>query len=398
MVEILRHIARFILRVLWCGGDMRMEKADIGETQLQAIRLMVATEMCRAGESALRSGDIVSAMEHAAEAAKVDSSLPRLVELQAILTLKNGKSSQALDILSGSGLKSGRARLLLELVRMQTGQRELANMELSDWSRSEGCSSAARVLLARCSVLSGDIKGARVALARNLRDGADSLTCRMQYLLDLREELPEAMRRSAGMLLHAFDNYEMTDRFVESMLLADDESRGEIPIEAVEHLACELLREPDVIPTLVVGQRVAMREDRVELLRRSIRRVVHDLPDPAMGMEALVVLSKLIGDVDDARRWARRGLHLMPTSASLALLLDELTEMDGEEEEWEEPAVEVLARVAEVYPQYADVQYAMVQRYLRNGMKREALVWSRDWAAREPHQPLAQRAMRELAA
>ena len=99
---------------MWRGSgglrenDRRVEKSNVGEAQLEAVRLMVASEMCRAGEQALCVSDIESAREHARQGEQVDPKLPRLLELKAMLALKSGKPIEAMGILESGGARSSR--------------------------------------------------------------------------------------------------------------------------------------------------------------------------------------------------------------------------------------------------------------------------------------------------
>jgi len=112
---------------------------------------------------------------------------------------------------------------------------------------------------------------------------------------------------------------------------------------------------------LVVALKYAPQTRPISLLRGALARVTRDFQeDPQMPRlcQALAELALLIGDEDDARRWAHRGLRLEPFNATLSLVLAQITD----DTTVGPAATEMLKRVSLKFPQYPDVAAALERR------------------------------------
>jgi len=150
----------------------------------------------------------------------------------------------------------------------------------------------------------------------------------MLWLIDRQTGLRDTARQFAAIMAHRLSHHEPTRAFERLMGLGDLVPTV-VPVEMIDQLAAELLDQPDVIASLVAAQKCRMQSQRVELLRRALARIVDDLPRSLDAVVALAELSLLADDVDDARRWARRGLRADPYHAKLALILDQTERRAG---------------------------------------------------------------------
>ena len=165
----------------------------------------------------------------------------------------------------------------------------------------------------------------------------------------------------------------------------------------VEQLAAELLKRQDVIPSLVAAANLNPRAIDTQLLRMALYRVVAQIDSDAQFLvlcQAQAELAIAVGDDDDARRWAHRGLKVQPFYAQLALLLGKLPDDTAS---WP-PAHEVLSRAADANPEYPDLQAALIRRQNADGHGEAARARLHHWLGREPQNPIARRLERELAA
>ncbi len=166
----------------------------------------------------------------------------------------------------------------------------------------------------------------------------------------------------------------------------------------VDELANELAQEPKAIQTLVYAQKHKRDLTTVNLLRQAIRKIIplfeNDPHQMTMVCQAMAELAVLAGDHAQAQRWAHRGLEEDPYCASLALLIDRLRD-DGRTTL---PPRTVLLCVATQYPDYPDVQSALIRRETAEGRLDEARERLRDWLEREPYSPHALALRKEIAA
>ncbi len=367
--------------------------ASDGQEQLRTLRYLVADEACSAAEHALRCRNLSSAEEALARDMSIDPTHPRLLELYAWYYLDTNQADKACTTLESMSDMTARARLLLQLVRLQTGGKAMAHLELNQWSRQRDCPAAARVLLAALDIEAGHVAEARAVLSSQPALASDPQACRLLILMDLAQDLPLAARRAAHILLRRFARHEHASRFLVGLGLADQLDESALPIEMIDQLAGELLEKPEVIRSLAVAQQCRPERLHIELLRRAIGRIVDQLPQPIEALESLAMLAELAGDMDEARRWAQRGLSIAPMNATLALIQEHATVATEEATQ----ATDDLRRVADAFPQYPDVQRAMVLHYHRLGMKASAQRVLRRWLT-QSDDPLAIRTREELAA
>jgi lipopolysaccharide biosynthesis regulator YciM len=104
----------------------------------------------------------------------------------------------------------------------------------------------------------------------------------------------------------------------------------------------------------------------------------------------------MVADIDDARRWANRGLQLEPMNVKLALLLDRIGVAPDQSQAFDLTAA--LRRAATAHPDYPDVQRALIFNYQRLGRLEDARRHARSWLDRAADHPLARRTYSELAA
>ncbi len=396
-IQRLKRVAR-----RWVGRMTRRRRRGApsdrspGLSHLQAIRFLIGSEACTQLELALRHGQIASADQAIARAMSIDPTMPRLTELRAWHALRQADAAKALAILDAEPLASARLRLLHQVVRMQAGQLARAHLELHGWSRQPGCPALGRVLLAWLDVQGGDVHAARRTLQRNMEQGGDPDTLMMLMLIDLAEELPAAAQRHATMLAHRFAHHQATASMLRSLGLSRQIDPAAVPLEMVDELAGQLLSRPHVIKSLIAAQKIKPNPARVELLRRSLVRIVDDLADPAEAMAGLAELGLLADDHDEARRWARRGLKHEPLNVRLALLLNQA--VDQPLDTSDEPVLDAMQRIAAARPNYPDVQRALIQRYRQAGRDQHARAHLQAWLENQPAHPLAEQTRKELAA
>lgn len=344
---------------------------------------------------ALTHNDTAAAQHAIARARGIDPANRQLPLLAAAAALREGRAYHALHLVESADPHHAPTRLMTNLVRLSAGQRHAAWLDLSGWAADHGCPAQARVMLAWLYCAEGRHDDARRAL-RQVDDTHEPIAKQLAMLLDL-EDGAAPPRRDVAELLHRYGDDPTTEWFARSLGLGRRRSSDEVPLNMVEQLADELLAEPGVIPTLTAAQRRQCEPDRVALLRRALVRIVNELPEPIVALEALAELSRLAGDLDDAVRWVQRGLQVAPYSAKLALMLDQLDLDDSVDGLAANPRV-ALERVASLRPNWADVQHALAHRYHHDGLNTHAVEHLYRWLMREPGHPLATEALEELAA
>ena len=278
-----------------------------GHPHVQAIRYLVVSEACDAALAAIARHDMKRAALLGEHALSLDVAHPEAIRVQALLAMHRGEPDTAVEWLERAGSSLGSMRLLLQLARLQAGQREAAHLELHAWARLDSCPPQARQLLAYLEHQAGDDTSARLVLQRNLRHQLEPASLQMLWLIDRQDGLCDSAKRSAAVMAHRLSHHEPTRAF-ERLMGMGDRVPTQVPVEMIEQLAGELLEQPDVIVTLVAAQKNRMQSQRVELLRRSLRRIVEDVPQPLEAIVALAELAMLADDADDAKRWALRGL------------------------------------------------------------------------------------------
>ena len=165
----------------------------------------------------------------------------------------------------------------------------------------------------------------------------------------------------------------------------------------VELLASELLDRPELITSLVAAQKIERDHKTIALLRAAAARVVHDIERTSNFVAVCTAAANLAvyaSDVDDARRWAHRGLRKSPFNASLAMILSSIED----DETIGPPASTVLLGAVNRFPRYPDLRAALIRREFAEGRTDIAKRRLAQWLTREPNQALATELEQELAA
>lgn len=366
-----------------------------GDPTRRPAHALDAADMLDDAERAMRRGNLVGAAMALAQAQRTAPDTERTIELEARLALLRGRPDQAVERLDRAPRPGDRRRLLLALARCQAGDVARAHLDLAAWSRDIGCPPEARVLLAKLEIEAGDEEAARTALCRHRNQPDDALTCQMLVLLDTAEDLPFAAQHAASLLASAFADggcAGLNGRWLASLGLTPRTVRIEPTHQQVTQLARSLAQEPGVIASLVRAQKIEPNPAQLRLLRRSLVRIADSLPEPRAGFEALAELAEIDGDRTDAARWARRVLRDDAFAASMALLLDRVTDDKTNR------TTDALERARSRHPHYTDVQLALIDRYRRAGRIDDARTAAAAWVRSDPDNPAALAKRKELAA
>jgi len=384
-------------------GRSAAPAADAAPCHADAARYLVTTQTCAEARLALMRRDLPAA-EHALQRAEaVEPDHPDLPELRARCELAHGRPDRAAALLDRARPGNATRRLLRLLLMMQTGRRAAAHLELTDWTRRADCPPAARVLTAYLHWRAGDAPAARRTLTPLTRERDHAPALRLAAVIELIDNQPAAAKTHLARLTQRFGHRPRTAALLRWLAPRGRHDQPVVRPELIDQLAAELLSRPEAIATLAAAQRWSPRAERLELLRRAIRRIVDDLAEPYPALEALAELSMLAGDLDAAERWAKRGLTIQPMSAKLALMLDRIDCAQASTEPEAASPVKaigsfgILRRVAESHPDYPDVQRALYHRYHRAGMAVLADRHLEQWLARRPNDRVAQRLAQEAA-
>ena len=243
------------------------------------------------------------------------------------------------------------------------GRRAEAELELHAWCR-QGGPVAARVLLAALLARRGDFAGAMEILGdpqRSQPQTMDAEHAKLAVAVLINAGLDDAARRLSAWLYHLHGDDPAVAQWIALMDVPGLTALPAVPDATVERLADELSAQPDTVPSLVYALKHAPRTRPISLLRAAVARMTREFdsrPEMPRLAQALAELAHLVGDDDDARRWAHHGLRLEPYNAALALLLAKL-----EDDEAVGPtAQQTLKRVALKFPGYPDVQKAYRMR------------------------------------
>lgn len=275
-----------------------------------------------------------------------------------------------------------------------------AVLELSDWTRQTDCPPEARVMLASALVCQEKLSEALAVLhgGGNLADHQYPLDIgRMLVAVLTQADMTQSAQSVASHCFHRLGDQGDMIAWLEAVEAPGFGDLGHQPDVMLESMARELLAQFDIIPSLVKAQQVNPSEQDISLLRGSIIRLtpqVKEKPQKLVVAQALAQLALLAGDEDETRRWAYRGLGLDPFNATLALVLSQVR---GDASIGPEPQ-EVLARVADAYPHYHDVQAAAVRCEHAAGRIPQARMRLEAWLQRSPDQPIALELAQELAA
>ncbi|MFG0252727.1 MAG: hypothetical protein ACF8NJ_07645 [Phycisphaerales bacterium JB038] len=285
----------------------------------------------------------------------------RLNELRARLYLVTGDADEALRMLELMPVEQDSVRMLELLCRVHAGQKAAAHIDLHAWARKGSCPLDARRLLALLEHNVGDDKSAVSALRQNLMQLEDPASLRMLMAFAvMRGDDAQAEVLARRLLLRGevgVPGGELAS-WLEILGVPEPERRHDPLPGNIDALAIELLGAEEMIPSL--AEAFILEPDSIwaRLFTRAVERALPDLEEQ---LEPVICLAKLwyaIGDLAEARRWINRGLQLSPLSAPLAILLGKVSKAAGGVEEAEEKShiVEVVTRVAEAHPDFADVQ------------------------------------------
>lgn len=281
-----------------------------------------------------------------------------------------------------------------------TGQAAGAELELHDWHRRDDCPAEARVLLGALLAQRGELDMAAQVLRKrgendHVADDPSMTSLLISVLTAL--DMPEAARKAVNRLYHTYGH---EDAVRDWLVRMQSPGVNELPPHAhvvVERLANELADQPQVIPSLVVAQKLEPDDRTIQLLRLAIVTISRTVTDHDLSLtlcQAMAELALLEHDTADARRWAHRGLEINPYHAPLALVLARI----DDDTSVGRPAVEVLADVSQAHPTYPDVRAAWIRRQSHDGQRKAARMNLRDWLKREPQNPIAKKLKKELAA
>ncbi len=276
---------------------------------------------------------------------------------------------------------------------MRDGAQAAAELELAAWTRQADCPGEAKAVFAASLAQRGRCDDARRVLAG--ASGIDEMKLLISVLISA--GLDDAARRLGRKLHQRRGHHPSVTRWLVTMNVPGSRDLPAAPDAMVEKLAAELAERPGLIETLTTAQKHEPRPESVLLLRRAGAMLVKGYQGDEVFVtlcRALADLAVLAGDLDDARRWAHRGLKADPYCAKLALVLSELSDEPGVG-----PAArQVLARVARKYPHYPDVRAAMIRRAAADGRPAAARRRLAAWLRRDPDSPTALRLKKELAA
>jgi tetratricopeptide (TPR) repeat protein len=275
------------------------------------------------------------------------------------------------------------------------GQVAAAELELNDWRRCPDCPPAVPVLLAALLARRGEVDAALTILAEAGDHDADVLKLRITLLTEL-GRVDEAGAQTE-LLHHEHGHDAAIAQWLQAVQAPGADALPIVSDALVETLAGELVGRVEVIPTLVAAQKARSDLRSVRLLRDAIQRMARDVEDARQILtvcQAMADLSLLLGDEDDARRWAHRGLRLQPYYAPLAIILAQV----ADDPVIGPPAVEILSGASQAHPRYRDVLAALIRRQHAQGQSEAAREKLRQWVDLEPQHPLVCALQRELAA
>lgn len=285
---------------------------------------------------------------------------------------------------------------LAQLARMaQQGGAAAVELELHAWRRRGDCPTAARVMLAGLLAQRGRCDTALTILEEADEHDAEALRLRIALLLD-QDRLTDA-KTCVEQLYHEHGYDPKVTMWLRGMEAPGVEMLPVVSDAVVDTLAGELIGRIELVHSLVAAQKVRPELRSVRLLREAIRTMARDVADRRQMVtvcEAVAELSLLLGDEDEARRWAHRGLRLEPYYAPLAMVLSRVED----DVSVGPPATQVLSATAEHHPTYRDVLAALIRRQFAEGDHEAARARLQRWHREEPHEPIVQTLKRELAA
>jgi len=278
------------------------------------------------------------------------------------------------------------------------GRLAAAELELHEWSRQRDCPSAARIMLASLMCRRGRSEDARAILRQCEAAAADPDAAMLRIATFIGGELTDAARREARQLHDAHGDRHEIARWLRTMSVPGSDQLPPVALATVDQLAEELIEQPRLIPSLVYAMKLQPKTREATLLRQAIARAARAFDGQRRMMvticTAMAELALLLGDDDDARRWAHRGLRLDAYHAPLALVLSKVPDDPA----LGEPAREVLARVSSKRPTWPDIKAALIRREAADGDAGRARMRIEHWLSTEPDSPIAHDLAQELAA
>jgi len=397
-VQWLTRGARWLNPRRW-GPSHRIGAARRAKAVWHALRTMTAVETERHARKALAQGRLDDAARAAHRGLIYNPDHRPLRQTAARIALQRQRPCDV-DALLGTDPQNPQSRLLLLVAMLQSGQRDAARLQLHTWTAQPDAPAEAYALLAALELDDQRPDAARQVLSRaeQLIDPPHILP-QLRLLADVADNRTHSPRRTAATLAHRFRADSFVGGFLRSLGLDQPADHLHTSMEVVDQLAGQLLRRPYVIPSLVEAQRLQPQHQRINLLRDALGRIVDDLPDTTVATESLAHLAHLAGDVDDARRWARRALQLKPYSAAMALLLDRIDNTPGVPADTQPHLTDCALRDAhEAKPDWPDVRRAMILRCQSRGKADLARHYADQWIAQHPDHPLARQTASEVAA
>lgn len=290
-------------------------------------RRRLARRLTQAIDEAMSNGQRTRAALLADRATGLSPGHPRLAECLARFRLAQGRPETALRIIEGCGQPPASLRMLRAVCLILVGRRADAHADLLRWSERASAPLDARLLLGFLEWQLGDTPAALRAWRRNLRHLDDPRTIMALLLAAVQRDRPEQAElwaRRLGTAGTAGPGPE-ADLVLASLGLPRRRGACEFGPEQANALAIELMTAQRAIGPLVEAQRLAPHPPTARLVRDAIIEALDELGDRAAACEALTRLSLVLDEPDRAALWARRGLEANPMSATLALLVADLT-------------------------------------------------------------------------
>ena len=279
------------------------------------------------------------------------------------------------------------------------GQIAAVELDLYQWQRQSDCPAAARVLLAALLARRGENQEAFAVLLTSERKiiENDATSLQMLIALMIKVDLSEAAQLGAEQLHYQHGHLPVISAWLGAMQMPGNLQLSPVKDSTVKQLVADLMPQLTLLTSLVAAQKVNPRLEEVQLLQAAIAQIdrhVDESRQKFMLCQAMVELSELVGDHDEARRWGRRGLKIDPYSAALALLLSRISDDETVGPE----VLEALSQSATAHPTYPDLRAALIRRQYADGQVEAAHIHLTKWLQEQPAQKLALQLRRELAA
>ena len=279
-----------------------------------------------------------------------------------------------------------------------TDQQSAAELELSDWFRQSDAPAEVVLLLAGLLARRGELDHAIDLLSAEwaASEATDPRVIQCLIAALLLEGNTHAANDLTVSLGRQYAGDPHVDAFIQLMRTSAP-TNVEVDDLIIDSVAADLLRQPEVIPSLVAAQKLSPQARDIALLRSALARGFGDIEHERQQLTACIAqadLAMLAGDDDDARRWAHRGLRIDPYSAPLALVLSRF----DDDADYGPPTITVLNEAVRMHPKYPDLRAALIRREFAQGQADSARQRLAAWLQREPNQTLALRLEEEMAA